>query len=82
MDWLKARSFRKLGSIRATLRVATDDDELAADPLVDAGGLDEFDELELQDAVASAKARPTASTPSRGTICLFMATSWEGDFKG
>jgi len=75
MDWLKARSFRRLGSIRATLRVATDDDELAADPLVDAGGLDEFDELELQDAVASATAKPTASTTSRGDMWPFIATS-------
>jgi len=68
MDWLKARSFRKLGSIRATLRVAIDDDELAGGALVLVDELELLELLELQDAVASAAARPTASTPSRGDM--------------
>jgi len=54
MDWLKARSFRRLGSINATLRVGTAVDLADGEEL----GLVE---LELQAAAVSATAVPAIS---------------------
>jgi hypothetical protein len=82
MDWLKARSFRRLGSITATLSIADDDAPAAAAVLVDALVLLEelvlLDELELQAAAASTAAAHAANTTNRGTRCCFMATSGRG----
>ncbi len=61
MDWLNARSLRRLGSIRATLRVPVDD-ELGL--LAELGLLDE---PELQAAAASTTAVPTASMTGRAS---------------
>jgi hypothetical protein len=62
MDWLKARSFRRLGSISATLRVDADDEleEELDDVLVPP------DELEPQAAAARATATLRTSTAGRG----------------
>jgi hypothetical protein len=62
MDWLKARSFRKLGSISATLSV--DAGEEPAEELDDVLVL--LDELEPQAAAARATATLTTSTAGRG----------------
>jgi hypothetical protein len=77
MDWLKARSFLRLGSIRATLSVAADDEPADAAPvLVDALVL--LDELELQAATASATVTPATSMTGRGSRWFLMVTSLEG----
>ena len=80
MDWLKARSLRRLGSIRATLRVAVDDAPAAADVL----GLAEAElaaglELELQAAAASARAVPRTSITGRRSGWVFMAVTSIGE---
>jgi hypothetical protein len=76
MDWLKARSFLRLGSIRATLRVAADELADAAPVLVDELVL--LDELELQATAASATARPATSGTGRGSRWCFIAASIRG----
>jgi len=71
MDWLNARSFRRLGSIKATLSVGTDDEVLDGDPLVLVGVELEF---ELQAAAVSATATPATSMTGRRRW-RFMASS-------
>jgi hypothetical protein len=78
MDWLKARSFRRLGSIRATLRVGTDD-ELADGELAD-GELGV--ELEPQAAAVSATAVPRMSMTGRHDRWCFMAPPFGGLTEG
>jgi hypothetical protein len=69
MDWLKARSLRKLGSIRATLSVFTDDAPAA-------GGVVELVEVEVavepQAAAARARAVPRMSITGRRNGWVFM----------